>query len=171
MTSFLDHLFFSTELVSVLSKYVIIDDLNNQSDHIPVLFEFNIENSKHDYESEKEFVPKPLWGKASPDYLKILVLNCELQNMTLTEELISCSDGTCTCVDHYDQNECFHNSIIDICIFSANQSILYSKPIRKQRSNTIPNWNRAVAPFRETALFWHEYCIRGRPSTVFYILK
>ena len=92
--------------------------------------------------------------------------------MTLTEELISCSDGTCTCVNHYDQIECFHKSIIDICIFSANQSILYSKPIRKQRSNTIPNWNSAVTPFRETALFWHnEYCIRGRPSTVFFYFE
>ena len=88
--------------------------------------------------------------------------------MNLKEELISCSDGTCTCVDHYDLIECFHKSIIDICIFSANQSIPFSKPIRKQKSNTIPNWNSAVAPFRETALFWHEYCIRGRPSTGFY---
>ena len=88
--------------------------------------------------------------------------------MNLKEELISCSDGTCTCVDHYDLIECFHKSIIDICIFSANQSIPFSKSIRKQTSNTIPNWNSAVAPFRETALFWHEYCIRGRPSTGFY---
>ena len=55
--------------MSVLSKYVIIDDVNNQSDHLPVLFEFNIEISKHDCESDKEFVPKPLWGKASPDDL------------------------------------------------------------------------------------------------------
>ena len=170
-TSLIDHLLFSTELVSVLSKYVIIDDVNNQSDHLPVLFEFNIEISKHDCESDKEFVPKPLWGKASPDDLNKYkrVLNCELQNMNLKEELISCSDGTCTCVDHYDLIECFHKSIIDICIFSANLSIPFSKPIRQQRSNTIPNWNSAVAPFRETALFWHnEYCIRGRPSTGFY---
>ena len=69
--------------------------------------------------------------------------------MNLKEELISCSDGTCTCVDHYDLIECFHKSIIDICIFSANQSIPFSKPIRKQRSNTIPNWNSAVAPFSD----------------------
>ena len=54
--------------------------------HLPVLFEFNIEISKHDCESDKEFVPKPLWGIASPDDLNKYkrVLNCELQNMNLT---------------------------------------------------------------------------------------
>ena len=73
--------------MSVLSKYVIINDMNNQSDHLPVLFEFNIEISKHDCESEKEFVLKPPWCKASPDDLNKHkhVLNCELQNMNLTD--------------------------------------------------------------------------------------
>ena len=172
-TSFLDHLLFSTELVSVLSKYVIIDDVNNQSDHLPVLFKFNIEISKHDCEPDKEFVPKPMWGKASPDDLNKYkrVHNCELQNMNLKEELISCSDGTCTCVDHYDLIECFHKSFIVICIFSANQSIPFSKPIRKQRSNTIPNWNSAVA-LSEKLLYFGTTSIvleDGRPLV--FILK
>ena len=56
-TSFLDHLLFSRELLKHVVKFSIIDDIENSSDHLPMLIGVNLPINEVSCETTSRFIP------------------------------------------------------------------------------------------------------------------
>ena len=97
-TSFLDHFLFSRELLKHVVKFSIIDDMENSSDHLPVLIGVNLPINEVSCETTSRFIPTPQWFKATQEQLNHYreLLDSYLKSIIIPYHLVVCTDVHCT---------------------------------------------------------------------------
>ena len=63
--TFIDHFLVSDNLGCNLSQFSVIDDINNTSDHVPIIGKFNIDISYNNISDNIFSINRPAWNLAS----------------------------------------------------------------------------------------------------------
>lgn len=151
--SIIDHFIVSQNLSSaILGYYSICEDVDNVSDHSPLVLMLNI-----DFSSFKPlhltYKPRRNWKNASNN--DIHKYQCSLDTclsmIDIHSYCLQCNDLLCTNTDHVNCIQALHDEIIS-AIIKASEDI----PETGKQSKTIPGWNDHVKPLQKTALFWHD---------------
>ena len=159
--SCIDHIIVSENLNGLITNYDVVESVENNSDHLPVLCGINllIENI---IRTDRNFVGRAAWSKASLG--DISQYKCKLDDFLKTVhvplEAVQCKDPKC---DRHSENiDKFHKDIVGGCLQAAELSIPKTKKPNKHR---IPGWNQFVKEKHWSALFWHErWKENGRPT-------
>ena len=148
VTSFLDHLIFSRELFKYVVKFLIIDDMENSYDHLPVLLGVNFTIHEVNCKTTSHFIPTPQWFKATQEQLNHYreLLDVYLKSIIIPYQLVVCTDVHCT--RHMSEIEHLYCSIVNVMLIAGRNAIPHSKPHRTK-----------IEPLKEMTLFSHnEYC-------------
>ena len=148
--STIDHFMVTNNLSNTCINISCDHHANNLSDHSALTVRFNMNYEEH----KTEVAPqnKLLWCQASESELSQYrdKLDKLLDNIELPDPALYCTDLFCK--DHNEDIQLFHDNIINACI-NASDIIPQSSKSSKKR---IPGWNEYVAPFKESAFFWHK---------------
>ena len=68
--SLIDHFFISAQLYNCVNKLCVINDIENQSDHLPLCMSFTLPVCDIESNSTRRFVSKPKWFMADADILQ-----------------------------------------------------------------------------------------------------
>ena len=150
--SVIDHFLLSHDLLEFVSNYKTYEDINNPSDHLPLLI--NIEfhglvNMKVNIDIA--FTEKPMWSKADKDDMKLYQESID-SILTSVGLPYTCTDQCLSHEEHIIVIDNLHSTIIDACMKSAVISIPFTK---SKSDRCIPEWNTTIAPLKSEALFWH----------------
>ena len=164
--SLIDHMLVSSNLAHLMNRCFTKDNVDNGSDHIAVIAEF--EFPCH-YFKQNNIKPKPrvAWYKARihdiEQYKKSL--DNALDGIEIPREACECRNVNCD--EHQTIIETFHNNIIKACV---NASIVLPHSGSSSASSTtstrkpLPGWNDLCKEKREKAIFWHNmWKDAGRP--------
>ena len=67
--SLFDHFFISAQLDTCVNKLCVINDIENQSDHLPLCMSITLPVCDAESNSICQFVPKPKWFMADSEIL------------------------------------------------------------------------------------------------------
>ena len=142
--STIDHIFISQNLCDYVVKYYsVCDELDNQSDHVPLVMTLNIERETELINvSEKSYTSRKIWNRANSEHIKDYRMRLDecLLSFTLPFDCLQCTDLACTNNDHGECVQILHDNIISAMI-DASVNI----PSTKQNKNhQIPGWNENV---------------------------
>ena len=163
--SLIDHFMVSENLYQAMTSYTSPCQVDNLSDHNPVVLELTIPVSymSSDYKLSMDSVN---WGKASINDINNYktTLNELLGNISIPESAIYCNSLHCKI--HVKEIEIFHNAIVDACINAGCVTIPSKKGHSKDKHKVIPGWNEYVKQHRHEALTWHNlWKERGSPRS------
>ena len=153
--SILDHFIVNEFLFNRIQCYVTCDEIENQSDHLPLLITLDIDisivNDVVINPPSTVRVPRQQWDRADitdganyHDYLDNL-----LMSLHLPIECINCTDYCCTDYSHIASIQYFHDYLVEPCL-EASKVIPVSKTSKK-----VPGWNEHVEPHKQKSQFWH----------------
>jgi exonuclease III len=152
--SAVDHFLISNNLVMATSRYDVVHDGDNLSDHALLSMNVNIPCQKEYINNNTSEAPaKPMWIKASSDEVemyKIMLDNC-LNEIQIPWDAVCCNNLACKNSTHSELLNEFHNDIVNACLAASEKHIPHSK----SSSNVIAGWTDDVEPFRDKAIFWH----------------
>jgi hypothetical protein len=157
--SCLDHFVISQNLISSITKYSVLHDGDNFSDHDVVTLKLSL--SIDNIRDISAFVGKPLWHKATEQHLERYRCNLDilLSKICVPKIAVQCDNNFCS--EHCELLEEYHDNIIAACL-DASSCIPMS---RQNRSNCIPGWNEFVKVYKDKALFWHKLWKEGGSPT------
>ena len=160
--SHIDHMFVSENLIASVLSHVAYDSIDNASDHLAIITQFNIKSAQVNCENlnrKKRFG----WYKASPMDIELYKnsLDHELSNIVLPDECLKCCNVFCN--DHICFIESFCNDIINACI-KASGAIPQTGSSNCKTSIRVPGWNEFCKDKHKVALYWHNiWKDAGRP--------
>ena len=149
--SIIDHIFVSQSLNGYIHKYYsICDEVDNQSDHVPIVIAFQIE-LEHSLLTSNLHKVRTSWKKANFDDISEYKSNLDdcLSRIMLPYDCLHCTDVLCTNIKHIESVQLLHDNII-----SATMEASENIPTTNSKSHKIPGWTEAVQIHKETALFW-----------------
>ena len=154
--SIIDHVIVSSNLSDVISSYYIIcNDVENQSDHSPIVLELLIDISKH---ITVPYNSKPCKNLKCANQKDIDMYKTKLDNILhyidMPYELLQCNNVLCEIKGHVNGICKLHDDIISACLY-ASEII----PETGKKSNKIPGWDVKLSHEREIALFWRSIWI------------
>ena len=156
--STIDHIFISQNLCDYVVKYCsLCDEIDNQSDHVPLVMALSIESETELMNvSKKIYTPKSIWKKTNSEHIndyRMRLDDCLLFftiSFTLPFDCLQCTDLVCTNNEHVESVQILHDNIISAMI-DASVNIPSTKQNKKHK---IPGWNENVQHSKEIALFW-----------------
>jgi hypothetical protein len=157
--SCLDHFVISQNLISSITKYSVLHDGDNFSDHDVVTLKLSL--SIDNIRDISAFVGKPLWHKATEQHLERYRCNLDilLSKICVPKIAVQCDNNFCS--EHCELLEEYHDNIIAACL-DASSCIPMS---RQNRSNCIPGWSSFVTVYKDKVLFWHKLWKEGGSPT------
>ena len=157
MTSTIDHICVSSVLGQFILDYDVMNDVDNFSDHNPVICQLDI---PLDYIEPSKFAKchKTSWNKANDDHFQdyARLLDVLLSKLNTNVPGLLCSDINCKSSDHVNQLNELYNSIIDCLCLAESESLPQIKTKEVFHNAGIPGWHEKVAPFRERSIFWRD---------------
>ena len=129
--------------------YSICDEVDNQSDHVPIVMTFQLELEQSILTSNLHKV-RTSWKKENSDHLRGYMSNLDdcLSRIILPYDCLHCTDVVCTSNRHIESNQLLHDNIIST-IMEASENI----PTTNSKSHKIFGWTEAVQVYKETVLF------------------
>jgi hypothetical protein len=170
----LDHFLLSSTVFakSLLNNYVI-HDVDNLSDHEPIMLQLHLEVKILGF-CEKVHKPHVSWAKANEhelrNYRSALAQN--LYRINLPIEALLCNNLMCDNVDHVHSINTFAMDISEACIVAADESLPHT--CVKAANGRIPGWSSRVQLLREKSMFWHRMwidCDRPRNGTLADVMR
>ena len=170
--SCIDHIIVTENLAEMLNKYYVIDNINNFSDHTPVIAEFHLEC---EYLSNSSEQPKPklAWYKASfrdtNNYKRCLDALLQSKFNDVTTTVLSCRNLQCHNPTHIAQLTALYSYMIDSCLKASWETIPCSGRSKSTNKRAIPGFSEFCKPRRDNALYWHQlWKTQGRPVHGYY---
>ena len=148
--STIDHFILSPSLFDIITEYYsICDDIDNFSDHCPLVLSLEIDLQKYKA-STINYKPRKKWSTANRKDIASYQMHMDdcLYNICLPIDCLQCSDLLCMNTCHRNSIHTLHDNIIS-AILSASDEIPETKITR-----IVPGWNEFVKEKRITALFW-----------------
>ena len=167
-TRVLDHFFYSDSLSVNLVDAGVIHLVENESDHCPIFFIFNVE-LKEDREKSQEtkFKMKPCWKKATKvdkeSYVESLL---QKLNHIQVPVVNTCRDAKCNNSNHRIECDDYVEEVLKAVEDSAKKTLPCREKENKNASikRNIPGWNEEIKPFKDEARFWHSVWLSaGKP--------
>ena len=147
----IDHFIVTDSIFQCISSYYTCDEIDNQSNHLPLFVTIDIEVKCADpviNPTSNVRLPREQWDRASiieftqyKPYLDDLLLLLDIPM-----DCVNCTDYFCTDYSHIVG---IQNLIIASCI-EASKVIPVSK-----KSTKIPGWNEHVERHKQISQFWH----------------
>ena len=103
----------------VVKYYSVCDELDNQSDHVPIVMTLNIVR-----ETEKSYTARKIWNRANSEHINDYRMRLDecLLSFTLPFDCLQCSALACTNNDHVECVQILHENIISAMI-DASETI------------------------------------------------
>ena len=159
--SILDHIFLSKSLSHyIVNYYSKCDEVENQSDHAPIVLELDIPIDHHIHVPINH-KPRKKWNIASNDQIGNykLALDNSLTQIVMPDDCLECTSMLCDSSKHALDIQQLHDDIISACI-DASEDI----PSTGKSSKNVPGWNEFVRPEKEKAILWRKIWIsNGSP--------
>ena len=159
--SILDHIFLSKSLSHyIVNYYSKCDEVENQSDHAPIVLELDIPIDHHIH-VPINYKPRKKWNIASNDQIGNykLALDNSLTQIVMPDDCLECTSMLCDSSKHALDIQQLHDDIISACI-NASEDI----PSTGKSSKNVPGWNKFVRPEKEKAILWQKIWIsNGSP--------
>ena len=144
--SLIDHFIVSDSLCDNVNKYCTMDDVDNMSDHLPIVMQkaypakckhgfVPCQYTNHSlpvnstfYSDVRQFIPKPKWSALTEDALKSYhdAINQSLNDVDISKDLIECRNVDCTV--HKSMIASLYNKIIAILTVAAKHAIPFTSP-------------------------------------------
>ena len=166
--SCIDHIIVSQNLNDGVEKYTCLFDVNNGSDHVPVIaeFVFDCEYLKNNGVIKNN---KTMWYKANENDIDKYKasLNVNLDNFVkdCMTGVLDCLDPHCKSDEHVCCLENLYGAIIDACLLSSEVTIPQSKNKHNQKKCSMPGFNEYVKEYMDNAMEWHRvWKMQGRPA-------
>lgn len=170
--SLIDHIIVSKNLEQFLHQYYTVDSIDNTSDHLPVVAEFNF-NCKYLATERAKSEKRVAWYKASLGDIKKYknCLDCYLDCIEVGH-VVECKNINCNDKTHIAQIQTLHNDIIDACLQAAWTSVPsgggHGDSSTSQRKS-MPGFSEYVKEKRDVSLYWHWlWKEMGKPRHGFY---
>ena len=137
----------------------LCDDVENQSDHAPVVLSLNINIDLHVC-APINHIPRKKWNNASLDQIDSYksVFNDKLSVIDMPNDCLNCENVLCNNNDHANLIQQMHD---DILVISACIDASDNIPSTRNNNNKLPGWNEFVKREKETALFWRSIWINN----------
>ena len=154
--SIIDHFFVTEKLFdSIINYYSICDEIDNQSDHAPLIVSMDIHLSTYSSQCVTH-KPRKKWNCATDEDIIRYQNNLDISLSTVHEPLdcIQCNNMLCNNIDHIQSVHTLHDELIAACI-NASVDI----PDTSKKSSVIPGWNSEHSYLREISLLWRSIWI------------
>jgi hypothetical protein len=142
-----------------MSDVTVLHDIDNLSDHEPLLIHLKIDVTSIALRS-RIFTPRISWFKASEniinEYRSALSLN--LKSIDLPAATLLCSDMQCTNANHHMALNHYAAAVTNACLAAAESSIPHTSSRLTAGPRRIPGWSEHVEPLREKSLFFGTGC-------------
>ncbi|ELU01526.1 hypothetical protein CAPTEDRAFT_197946 [Capitella teleta] len=151
----LDHFIVSHNVFNGVSRYVVLHDGDNLSDHHPVQLELCID-VEYSTCCKAQPSPRPAWHRAGELHLQRYrehLQNELLMRVEILTEALACR--TFNCSDHLDDLKVYYAAFMKALASSANACI----PAWKKKA--MAGWSEHVADWKEKAIFWHSMWLSG----------
>lgn len=164
--STLDHFIVSPCINDIITAYYsICEDVDNMSDHTPLILHLNLNVSLFET-VETKFKPRKKWSNIEPTHINLYRENLDFYlysyNNYLLNSCITCNDIYCACDNHIAFIQKFHDVIISALI---NASSVIPETQKQSKTSATPGWKELVEPKRKTALFWRDLWLHsGAPE-------
>ncbi len=154
-TSTIDHIVLSDSLLSIITDYYVIDDIDNNSDHLPLFMALDLSITKLTVLNERQFKSRPKWETATADMIATYQtnLNMFLMDMPIPREIIECTDLFCKI--HYFTIDVLYNHVITSCARAGQSAIPFTDPTQSNFKQSIVGWNESVKPLHKEAMHWN----------------
>ena len=153
--SYIDYLFFSENMCSIVNDFKCFNDGSNLSDHCPLYVDTcisQIRESQIDDNNNNENV-RFCWDEVTDEHRSAYsdVLEVLLESLYLPESIINCKDYFCEI--HRDIIVEFLNDIIE----AINVATFLTIPVhsKNSKSSIVPGWNKYVKFYKEKSIFWN----------------
>ena len=153
--SVLDHFIVSHNVFNCVSRYVVLHDGDNLSDHHPVQLELCID-VEYSTCCQAQPSPRPAWHRAGELHLQRYrehLRNELLMRVEIPTEALACR--TFNCSDHLVDLKVYYAALMKALASSANACI----PARRKKA--MAGWSEHVADRKEKAIFWHSMWLSG----------
>ena len=126
--SLIDHFIVSDSLCDNVNKYCTMDDVDNMSDHLPVVMHNSLPVNSTFYSDVRQFIPKPKWSALTEEALKSYhdAINQSLNDVDISKGLIECRNVDCTV--NKSMIASLYNKIIAIHTVAAKHAIPFTSP-------------------------------------------
>ena len=151
--SAIDHFMFSDNLYTLICEYYSPSDIDNLSDHNPVLCGLDIDVN-HITKEKRCFISRSPWYKATDadiDYYTN-TLNQELNKIHIDSEFAQCRDIRCT-AHHGDIYRVYNSIVIVLC--TASDKCIPRTSLVNGRAKVIPGWKDYVKDKKVIAELWN----------------
>jgi len=166
--SIIDHFILSSALYNeCMSDAVVFHDIDNLSDHEPIMLQINIDVASITLRS-RIYTPRASWVKASESNINDyrLALSTNLKHLELPTAMLLCSDMRCTNAVHIEAINQYAAAITEACLSAAESSIPHTSNRQHAGLRRTPGWSERVEPHRDKSLFWHGLWVEcGRPRS------
>ena len=165
----IDHCLVSSGLSCYVKDYHVLDDVDNMSDHLPLVTQFDI--ACEYLETRNPTVKrKPAWYKVDIRHVELYKqwLKNELGSIIIPMHAVRCKDVWCT--KHSDDLNKFHDDIVNACIRASKLLPQVGKAVLKggMNKNPVPGWSEHCAPKKNNAIYWHrKWKECGKPQSGF----
>jgi hypothetical protein len=167
--SCIDHIIVTENFVNSVNAYYCIEDVDNLSDHLPVVVELDFP-SDYNKDCTTQNTTKCAWYKASiKDISKYKsILDTHLDSFWCDNlESILCSDVTCSKDNHVCELNSLYYHILYSCLQASTECIpMMSNNLKRK---TVPGFAEYCKPLRDEALYWHNlWKSQGRPNCGYF---
>ena len=167
--SLIDHFIISSQILECVTNVCVMNDVENQSDHLPISLSINLPIEKVQIINERNFISKPKWFVADFAMLQCYKneLDKALKQIILPLHIIECDTKLCTI--HECHIQLFHDQIIHALLVACQRVIPFTKPFAPNVKSGRPGWNEHVADdFNHALHSWHSiYLAHGCPTSGF----
>ena len=114
--STIDYIFISQNLCDYVVKYCsLCDEIDNQSDHVPLVLAINIvSETEHMKVSTEIHAPRKVWNRTNSEHINDYRMRLDdcLLSFTLPFDCLQCTDLVCTNNEHVESVQILHGNII-----------------------------------------------------------
>ena len=166
--SCIDHIIVTQNLNDSVEQYTCLFDVNNASDHVPVLAEFTI-NCEYLKSVDSPKCNSTLWYMANlkdiDNYKKCLDTKLDNFVSNFMLNVLGCRDAHCKNTEHASCLEDLYGAIVRACLESSKLTIPQRKPRQRQGKCSLPGFSEYVKSHKDTALEWHRlWKMHGSPA-------
>ena len=159
-----------TEYVVSNKQHVCCDNIENLSDHLPIVCNINCSTydvpkslNKHNKNTRRRTVWNNITPKTAKDYAHFL--DIKMKNLIMDQNTILCQDYFCHV--HANTINSMFKDIIKCCL-EAGDKMVPTVALNRSgntKSHNIPGWNDEIEEKKQKSLFWHSlWKDNGKPA-------